>query len=710
MRNLEWSGKRRPVCRLDMFAAQIIALYFACFVIKNLDSNSIKRNNFLVLPFEHSEIRHFETKKKLRHRSTEMMRRSFNRHSTSAAAAPPVVYDAVVVGAGLSGLYAAATLKSHGVTNIRVLEASNRPGGRVLTAEDDNTLELGAAFYGPGQNRMLALIEKLKLQTVSSTPTTNASPDAMLLTAVPSSRRTNPFSFFAFRKNKDADVGMSGARMGSLVAFRWNGIKSHLPNHTFFVRIDMNNAMRKIETLQATVNVHSPEQTPDAKLLDSVRVPEFLNNICWSKPVYHFLYSQFRVLLTTDPENVSVLTMLWFVKCAGGFGALMEGETWKLKGGNSQVVQQLLSREVGEENVSFNSALREVALITEEGDESQIVKLSVRKPQQHEEGKEAGSSEIILARHLIFAIPPTQIARVHFDASVQMRTARRLQLETFSMGQVIKTFCYFQKPFWFKNKSGLSGRLLCSSGVNSALEFEATRSGQLSSCGLASTSMPAADVYDVSDGSEGKTAACLLGFVEAGDGERWVSKTPEQRRDALVQQYCTIFNDAQPLPQDSALVKYREKVWADEAFIGGGFFALGRAGSLSSFGREWCRPMAGGRILFAGTEAADCWSGYMEGAVEAGERAANCVLHKMGKMVASETAAATTMAQDCAAATVESNPLYDKMTNVPIPAGRPAATGSCVSRRLPNPDAMFQFVCGFTIMMCLPSIYNYFFD
>lgn len=39
-----------------------------------------------------------------------------------------------------------------------------------------------------------------------------------------------------------------------------------------------------------------------------------------------------------------------------------------------------------------------------------------------------------------------------------------------------------------------------------------------------------------------------------------------------------------------------------------------------------------GRIYFAGTETATHWSGYMEGAVEAGERAAVEVLTSLGKV------------------------------------------------------------------------------
>ena len=43
-------------------------------------------------------------------------------------------------------------------------------------------------------------------------------------------------------------------------------------------------------------------------------------------------------------------------------------------------------------------------------------------------------------------------------------------------------------------------------------------------------------------------------------------------------------------------------------------------GVLSAYGQELARPC--GRIHWAGTETATVWSGYMEGAIRSGERAA----------------------------------------------------------------------------------------
>ena len=43
-----------------------------------------------------------------------------------------------------------------------------------------------------------------------------------------------------------------------------------------------------------------------------------------------------------------------------------------------------------------------------------------------------------------------------------------------------------------------------------------------------------------------------------------------------------------------------------------------------------------GRVLFAGTETATQWSGYMDGAVSAGQRAAGEVLHRLALIAESD--------------------------------------------------------------------------
>jgi len=67
-----------------------------------------------------------------------------------------------------------------------------------------------------------------------------------------------------------------------------------------------------------------------------------------------------------------------------------------------------------------------------------------------------------------------------------------------------------------------------------------------------------------------------------------------------------------------------------EQYSGGAYTGICPPGLLTTYGPVIREPV--GQIYFAGTETATQWSGYMNGAVEAGERAAREILHSMGKI------------------------------------------------------------------------------
>ncbi|MEU1394605.1 FAD-dependent oxidoreductase [Micromonospora zamorensis] len=75
----------------------------------------------------------------------------------------------VVVGAGFSGLAAALALTRAGA-QVRVLEARDRVGGRVLTRwlPELTQVDLGAQWIGPTQDRMYALVAEHGLATFAS--------------------------------------------------------------------------------------------------------------------------------------------------------------------------------------------------------------------------------------------------------------------------------------------------------------------------------------------------------------------------------------------------------------------------------------------------------------------------------------------------------------------------------------------------------------
>lgn len=65
---------------------------------------------------------------------------------------------------------------------------------------------------------------------------------------------------------------------------------------------------------------------------------------------------------------------------------------------------------------------------------------------------------------------------------------------------------------------------------------------------------------------------------------------------------------------------YRERDWAAEEYSRGCYGAFANPAALTRFGRSLRTPV--GPVHWAGTETATRWAGYIDGAVESGQRAA----------------------------------------------------------------------------------------
>jgi monoamine oxidase len=101
-----------------------------------------------------------------------------------------------------------------------------------------------------------------------------------------------------------------------------------------------------------------------------------------------------------------------------------------------------------------------------------------------------------------------------------------------------------------------------------------------------------------------------------GDAARiWSERSPEERRTAVLAEFARFFG-----PQALEPVAFVEKNWLEDPWSRGCYVGVMGPGTMTAYGPALREPC--GRIHWAGTETATEWMGYIEGAIQSGERAA----------------------------------------------------------------------------------------
>lgn len=167
------------------------------------------------------------------------------------------------------------------------------------------------------------------------------------------------------------------------------------------------------------------------------------------------------------------------------------------------------------------------------------------------------------AKRIVLAIPPSAMRGFIENAFVANT----------HVGSVVKVFVAFDKPYW--RDGGWSGEIYCPRGT-----------------------VRATFAHD----------NIITAFVVGREARRWNDRAPAERRDDVFEIISNAFGPREP-------IDYLEADWSSYG---------GCVASTKPFTPVWRGPH--GRVHIAGTETASAWPGYMDGAIESGERAAAEVL------------------------------------------------------------------------------------
>jgi monoamine oxidase len=330
-------------------------------------------------------------------------------------------------------------------------------------------------------------------------------------------------------------------------------------------------AVAAMEEAADGIPLDRPWEAPDARSLDAMTFDTWLNGQLQRPGARTMLATTVANIFGAEPANMSLLHVLFYIRSGGGWESLTgtEGAAQqdRLLGGLQEPAVRLASR--------LGDAVRlgwPVSAISHDAGGVAV----------------AGEAGEVRASRAIVAIPPALAGRLAYDPPLP--SSRDQLTQRVPAGSVVKFNLVYPSPWW--RELGLRG-FVYSPDELATMMWDGT---------------PA-------DGESG----VIVGFMEGENGIEAGRLTPGERQARVTEQAERALGG-----QGEESVGYVDCDWSAEEWTRGCYGAHFPPGAWTQFGPALRVPV--GRIHWAGTETAERWMGYVDGAIESGIRAAVEVL------------------------------------------------------------------------------------
>ncbi|MGQ0601214.1 MAG: flavin monoamine oxidase family protein, partial [Anaerolineales bacterium] len=357
--------------------------------------------------------------------------------------------------------------------------------------------------------------------------------------------------------------------------------RGSVPSLSLWNLLELQFNLARIERLCRQVPLADPLQSSRAAEWDAISVGEWTRRHIRSRHARTMIDLSVRGLFTVEPDELSFLHFLFYLHSGGGLSTLYEidggAQQARLMEGTQTLSLRLAERLVERGGrVILNAPVQAIAYDAE----------SVTVQANDHDHDRAHT-----ARYAIIAAPPLLAGQIDFQPALPKE--RQSLLDQMPMGSVIKCVAVYAQPFW--RAAGYAGEMY-------------------------STASSLCFTFDDSPASNGFGA--LVAFFAGQAAREWSARSAEARRAVVLDEMARFFGPAAATPID-----FVEQDWVADEWSRGCYSGIFAPRVISQHGYHLRETV--GRLHWAGTETAHVGIGYLDGAVESGERAAEEVLRRL---------------------------------------------------------------------------------